>query len=539
MKTDKRKTGSFLAMLIRNYLGFTVSVLALIILLAAFIDRQVEQRLYLPNYAALEKYGHLLREGKYRDFPYRKLLGARGGFVVLDVRHNAVYKNGSRMPEYFSDKEIYCIPDIDKFCDTEMTVYTSDEGEKQILVKKNERVFKGPKEDDYKETESFMILDEEYHILTNMMDFPWSFLSKKELEYMTDKVPGPYSFSKMRFTGQNGLPYTAVFCYEKTDEKAYVKIFSSIEKLWLVMIPLYVLVMILFAVKLNRKVKKPLTYLGEAIIGYREGELPSRNYRGPNEFVEIGDDFARLTQKLSRSEERRMKADRDKQKMLADISHDLKTPITVIQGYAKAICDGVVPEEDREQYLRTIYSKATGLTELIDTFYEYSKLEHPDFRPSMERVDICEYAREYLAYKYNEIAVAGYELEADIPEEPVFCEIDVMQFRRVFENILANSLRHNPVGTMLFFSVVTEGNSVKLSIGDNGGGIPRDIRKTIFEPFVVGDESRNSRQGTGLGMAIAKKIVESHNGFIELSGRPSEGMNTEFIIWIRRKEAQS
>ena len=113
--------------------------------------------------------------------------------------------------------------------------------------------------------------------------------------------------------------------------------------------------------KLNRKVKVPLTSLSRTITQYQQGEKPSNEYRGPNEFVEIGDDFVRLASRLNESEARRLKADMDKQKMLADISHDLKTPITVIQGYAKAVCDGVIPEERREQYIKTIYLKSSAL----------------------------------------------------------------------------------------------------------------------------------------------------------------------------------
>lgn len=71
--------------------------------------------------------------------------------------------------------------------------------------------------------------------------------------------------------------------------------------------------------------------------------------------------------------------------MLADISHDLKTPITIIQGYAKAICDGIIKEENKQQYLQTIYHKSIVLNELINAFSEYSKLEHPDFRPVKQR----------------------------------------------------------------------------------------------------------------------------------------------------------
>lgn len=532
MKTDKRKTGSFLALLIQNYVGFTLTILCILALISAIINKGFERRLDLPSVDALEANEGLLEEGNYDAFPCRKVLGPKGDFVVLDENLHTVYKSSEKMEESFTATELYCIPEMTLWEYTETTTFTNQEGKKQILVKRYGEVM-SKDEETYEETESFMILDENYRVLTNTMDFPAQQLGERELQYMTDSVSASYGYQKHAFTEEDGRKYTAVFKYKKIDDPSYRHIVSALERLWLLTIPLYIIVVAVFVLKLNRKVKVPLTSLSRTITQYQQGEKPSTEYRGPNEFVEIGDDFVRLAARLNESEEKRLKADMDKQKMLADISHDLKTPITVIQGYARAICDGMIPEDRREQYLRTIYLKSSALNELINTFYEYSKLEHPDFSPVLKRENICEFAREYLASKYNEIALAGFELEADIPETPLYCHIDSQQFSRVFENIIANALKHNSEGTVLRFAIAAEGNSVKISISDNGKGVPPEIADVIFEPFTVGDESRNSRQGTGLGLAIAKKIVESHEGYISLSKHPEEGMSTEFIIWLK------
>lgn len=538
MKTDKRKTGSFLALLIQNYVGFTLTILCILALISTVINKGFERRLDLPSTSVLEENEGLLEAGSYDKFPYKKVLGKRGDFAVLDEDCKVVYKSSDEMETSFTAAELYCIPEMTLWEFTETTTFTNQEGKKQILVKRYGQI---PSQDGemYEETESFMILDENYKVLTNTMDFPAKRLGERELQYMTDSVSKKYGYQKHVFTGEDGRKYTAVFKYKKIDDPSYRQIVSALERLWLLTIPLYIIVVAVFVLKLNRKVKVPLTSLSRTITQYQQGEKPSNEYRGPNEFVEIGDDFVRLANRLNESEERRLKADRDKQKMLADISHDLKTPITVIQGYARAICDGMIPEERREQYLRTIYLKSSALNELINTFYEYSKLEHPDFSPTLKRENICEFAREYLAAKYNEIALAGFDLEVDIPEEPLFCDIDAQQFRRVFENIIANALRHNQEGTILRFKIAAEGNSIKITISDNGKGIPPEIADVIFEPFTVGDESRNSKQGTGLGLAIAKKIVKSHKGYISLSKKPEKGMSTEFIIWMKMGEALS
>ena len=220
--------------------------------------------------------------------------------------------------------------------------------------------------------------------------------------------------------------------------------------------------------------------------------------------------------RLKESEKLRIKSENEKQKMLADISHDLKTPITVIQGYSKAIADGVVPREDEKKYLEAIKAKSENLSELINTFYEYSKLEHPEFSLSKETSDICEYFREYLALKYEELDLAGFLMEIDIPDESLNYCFDRIQLKRVFENIISNSVKSNKKGTTIFASLSIVDSIIVIRLGDDGIGIPDSLRSNIFEPFVVGNESRTSGQGTGLGLSIAKLIVEAHEGKISL-----------------------
>lgn len=105
----------------------------------------------------------------------------------------------------------------------------------------------------------------------------------------------------------------------------------------------------------------------------------------------------------------------------------------------------------------------------------------------------------------------------DIPEEILECKIDTVQFQRVLDNLLGNSMKHNPVGTKIYVSLSVVKNKYRIIIADNGVGIPKEISENIFSPFIVGDESRNTKQGSGLGLAIVKTIVEKHGGKIKLN----------------------
>ena len=262
---------------------------------------------------------------------------------------------------------------------------------------------------------------------------------------------------------------------------------------------------------------KPLRLLQNAMDNLRYGKQPGTpEYEGPKEFVGIFKTYDEMTARLHESEQEKERVEADRQRMLADISHDLKTPVTVIQGYASAVADGLISEESQQQYLRIIANKADLLSELINSFYEFSRIEHPEFELTREDGDICEYLREYLADKYDELTLAGFDLDTDIPEEKIKYSFDHMQLKRVFENLIVNSIKHNKEGTVIYTTIKRLGDKIVINIGDNGNGIPEELKSTIFEPFVVGNKSRTSGQGTGLGLAIAKKIVEAHGGTIAL-----------------------
>ena len=189
------------------------------------------------------------------------------------------------------------------------------------------------------------------------------------------------------------------------------------------------------------------------------------DYSGPREFVDICDRFNVMVSKLEDSENQRKKLMNDKERMMADISHDLKTPITSIQGYAKALSDGIIPDGDKDKYIKIIYEKSKKLTDLINIFHEYSKLEHPDFNLTLEKVDLSEYLRAYIALKYEDIVESGFNIEVDIPEEEMEMKIDKIQLQRVFDNILGNM----GISRMNVDTELKEGTKVKIIAGPFNG----------------------------------------------------------------------
>ena len=224
--------------------------------------------------------------------------------------------------------------------------------------------------------------------------------------------------------------------------------------------------------------------------------------------------------------------------LLSDITHDLKTPITTIAGYAQALHDGLVKDpEKQKQYLTAMQKKSLEMSELITLLFNYVKLDSEGFSLKKEKVNMAEFVLRIAADAYTDMEDAGMEYDVDIPEVAGYAEVDKAQFTRALINLITNAVKHNSPGTKIKIHMKKEFGYWIIKVMDSGEKIEEALVEHLFDPFVMGDESRNSRQGTGLGLAIAKKIVEAHRGFIELARRPDPGFSSEFLIWLRISES--
>lgn len=239
--------------------------------------------------------------------------------------------------------------------------------------------------------------------------------------------------------------------------------------------------------------------------------------------------------------QRKEEYDRRRNLLLSDVAHDLKTPMTTVAGYAKALLDDreALPhekagmglsEEKRNEYLETIYNKSMQMGGLLNFLFEYVKLDSEGFQLSRTSTDLFELLRECVAGMYMDFEEKGMEILPHIPEEAFFMEVDTVQFRRVINNLLSNALRHNPPGTRIWVMAEAEDGEIIIRVCDNGQEIPQEVARYIFEPFVLGDESRNSKGGSGLGLSIAWKVIAMHGGSLVLEQGEWEEYTKAFAI---------
>ncbi|WP_438495631.1 sensor histidine kinase [Paenibacillus sp. IHBB 3054] len=303
----------------------------------------------------------------------------------------------------------------------------------------------------------------------------------------------------------------------------------------LLLLVLFGLNVLIYSVWTARRITRPLEQIAGAIREMRLRKFHKRldiQTGDSDEFAQVQMYFNDLAESLQRTEAENRRLQLSKQRMLVDLSHDLKTPITTIQGYAKALQLGMADnEEKREQYLQLIYNKSQLVTSLIDDIFHLSKLDSPDFPVSVKPGDIAELLREAAADYYQQFEDKQFMLHVEIPSREVLVSYDTNLMRRAIANLLSNALRYNPPGTEVTLRLEQSEDVVRLAVIDNGVGISGELKAVIFDPFVRGDASRKRDGGSGLGLSIAKQMMVRQGGELNLDNRPGR---TSFELVLYR-----
>ncbi len=216
--------------------------------------------------------------------------------------------------------------------------------------------------------------------------------------------------------------------------------------------------------------------------------------------------------------------------MLSNISHDIKTPLTVILGYLEIIRLG---GGEREELLDKVEAKAKAVSDLVEQFFTLAKLEAGDMEIALSRTELCELCREVVLDFYEILTREGYEVEVEIPETPVYVTGNADAVRRILNNLISNSLRYGCEGRYLGIFLRKGDGHVFVDVTDKGRGVEKDFAEHIFDRLFTMEDSRNREiQGNGLGLTIARSLARQMGGDVTLVSRPWE--RTSFTLALRR-----
>lgn len=220
---------------------------------------------------------------------------------------------------------------------------------------------------------------------------------------------------------------------------------------------------------------------------------------------------------------------RENNLLYASVAHDLKTPITSIRGFAKALSDGKIPEGEKAEIYGIISSKSDNMNGLVDGLFEYSQLGTEEYQLKLERLDICALLREVVADSYGSLEEHSINVDIDIPESAICVDADRRDLKRAFTNLVVNTYKHNPDGIKMLVRVAMDGDHCVITIADTGAEIPGG--DDVFEPFVTENSSRTPGRGTGLGLAITKRVIDRHGGSIVLCA--IDGYTKGFVVKLK------
>ena len=373
----------------------------------------------------------------------------------------------------------------------------------------------------------FMICDREGHVLLS---------TDKDLTGMTVTMPAKMTreimeqgetsarddlgglYENKRFVV--GVPAVNPTSGEVVGEVFAVSTSASLDAMWQGFVGLFfmtalVVLMISFmasSVTTMRQIQ-PIREMAAATRQYAEGNFDIRmnDYGRDDEIGELAASFNNMAESLQQTE-------RQRREFIANISHELKTPMTTIAGYTDGILDGTIPPENERQYLQIISNESRRLSRMVRRMLDVSQLQVMDPLRGGNHFDICESMRRVLISMEKKINDRHLDVDADIPEEPILVLGDNDMITQVIYNLLENAAKFAREGSTLYLGVTTIDGKARVTGRNVGDTIPAEELPLLFERFHKSDKSRSEdKDGVGLGLYIVKTILEQHRETIRVT----------------------
>jgi signal transduction histidine kinase len=291
---------------------------------------------------------------------------------------------------------------------------------------------------------------------------------------------------------------------------------------------------ILFGIILARSIGRPVRAAASGASRIAAGELSLRLPRGgPGEVGELTRSFNEMAERLEQGraelEEQNAKL-RESERMMSElvsiVSHELRTPLASVLGFTALLLKREFDPPERRHYLGIIDAQARRLAALLEDFLDVQRIEREGVDLARERVDLAGLLQEQ-AQLYEEESPL-HHLELTLADRPLFVRGDRNRLAQVVGNLLSNAIKYSPDGGTVELGAEREDRTVRVTVRDDGLGIPLDQHDRIFTKFFRGDAGATGITGTGLGLAVSREIVEAHGGRIGFDSRPSAGST----FWI-------
>jgi two-component system sensor histidine kinase BaeS len=286
---------------------------------------------------------------------------------------------------------------------------------------------------------------------------------------------------------------------------------------------LAVVIALLVTYFLSRRILAPVKALTSAAQQIGHGDLTQRvQIKDSSEIGQLAGTFNSMADNLQRDEQLR-------RSMVADVAHELRTPLTNIRGYIEAVRDGVV--EPDTGTIETIHGETMLLSHLVDDLQELSLAEAGELKLRRQPEDIGEMIKQVTAAAQPGAEAKGLLMATEVPAGLPLADVDYIRIRQVLTNLVQNAIEHTPSGGSVAVSAREVPGWLEVSVADTGEGIPAGQLEAVFERFHRVDKSRSrATGGSGLGLTIARYLVEAHGGKITVQSEPGRGSRFSFTV---------
>ena len=344
----------------------------------------------------------------------------------------------------------------------------------------------------------------------------------------------PFSAANINIMGSEGCYLYVVLEGEEFSQTTAMISESYIARNTLFVIGSILLLGIMIGLFVFRNVTRRIERMKQAVTKFERGELNERILvSGRDEIARLSSCFNRMADTIVENMEEVKKTDKLRRELIANVSHDLRSPLASIQGYLETIQlrgDKITKAEYKE-YITTVLGNTRKLNKMIDDLFELSKLDAGNVQPNLEKVSVAELVQD-LVLQFKPIAEKkGVQLEAVFPENPnSLITADMSLLNRAITNLIDNAIKHTPEGGKVSIISTRNGEDVVLEVSDTGEGISTEDIPFVFDRFYQVDKSRSNGSGAGLGLAIAQKIFALHGASLSVESPGVDG--TTFKVSI-------
>ena len=313
---------------------------------------------------------------------------------------------------------------------------------------------------------------------------------------------------------------------------------SYIFKLWMFSTLISLLFTSIAGIIILKHIIKRLHFLNHAINSFKQHnfktlqKLPKRFNGSPgDEIDQLGSSFREMSDRISQQVKLLEHNDASRRELIANVSHDLRTPLASMQGYLETLIlkQDSLSHDEHKRYLNTALQHSNHLKKLISELFELSTLENNSAELHFEPFSMSELVQDVTQQFNLKAEQKQIDITSKIPEQAAFVSADISLIQRLLENLIENAIKYTPSGGKINVTLLSNNNQVTTSISDTGDGISENDLPFIFDRFYRADKQRQT-EGTGLGLAIVKRIIQLHNSKIDIRSIPKYGTTLSFYL---------